>query len=264
MKGRAIDILARYRIIIFIVAAGAIIGAAWYAGRGGTIFDFHEYCPLSPVCIFFTMPQSGIVWPWGLFFFGTLLIAALFVRRAFCGWLCPVGLTQDLLYLPRRLKKAIPVRPATVGRRRASLTARIIVLLATLFVPFITGSMLFTEFCPMIRIGDVVYRTDFALGLITLGALLIFSLLMERFFCRFICPLGLLLGWTGHLGARLFPTLTITRACKAGGKCSRCGTACPMKIDLCSLQGGLDDPECILCLSCVKTCRNCYSVETGK
>ncbi len=259
MKGRTIDILARYRLIIFIAAAGAIIAAAWYAVRGGTIFNFHEYCPLSPVCVFFTIPQSGIVWPWGFFFFGVLLITALFLRRAFCGWLCPVGLAQDIIYLPRRLLKAIPAWPATVGRRRASLTARIIVLLATLFVPFITGSMFFPQFCPMIRIGDVLYRTDYAWGLMTLGAFLIFSLLMERFFCRFICLLGLLLGWTGRLGARLFPTFTITRACKAGDNCSKCGTACPMKIDLCSRQGGIDDSECILCLSCVKQCR-CYHV----
>jgi polyferredoxin len=109
-----------------------------------------------------------------------------------------------------------------------------------------------------------MYRTDLAAGLMTLGVMLIFSIVMERFFCRFICPLGLLLGWTGLFGAKLFPTLTITRACKAGGKCGRCGTACPMKIDLCLLQGGLDDRECILCLSCVKTCRNCYSVGAKK
>ncbi|HOW50767.1 MAG TPA: 4Fe-4S binding protein [bacterium] len=263
MKGRAIDILARYRIIIFTVAAGVLVAAAWHAVRGGTIFNFHEYCPLSPVCIFFAMPQSGLIWPWGLFFFGVLLITALFLRRAFCGWLCPVGLAQDLLYLPRRLLKAIPARPATAGRRRASFTARVIVLFGTLFIPFVTGSMFFASLCPMIRIGDVIYRTDLVAALLTLGLITILSIIMERFFCRFICPLGLLFGWTGIIGAKLFPTFTITRACKAGDKCGKCGGACPAKIDLCAVTDAINDSECILCLSCVRQCR-CYMLEIRK
>lgn|GEM_PF-880496 len=264
MKVRVIDILARYRLPIFAAFATLFVLAGDLVVHPDSIFSSHEFCPLSPVCIFFEIPRTGVVWPWGFFFFGILMVSALILRRAFCGWACPVGLTQDLLYLPRRLLKAIPLRPATAGRRRASFWARLIVLLATLFVPFITGSMFFTSLCPMIRIGDVIYRTDLAAAFLTLGLITILSIVMERFFCRFICPLGLLFGWTGIIGAKMFPTFTITRACKAGDKCSRCGTACPMKIDLCSLQGGLDDRECILCLSCVKTCRNCYSVETKR
>lgn len=263
MKGSVTDILARYRLIIFVAAAGAIIAAAWYAVRGGTIFNFHEYCPLSPVCVFFTMPQSGIVWPWGVFFFGTLLITALFVRRAFCGWLCPVGMAQDIVYLPRRLMNKAPTLPVPAGRRRASFWARIIVLLATLFIPFITGSMFFTNFCPMIRIGDALYRTDLAAGLATLGVLTVLSIVMERFFCRFVCPLGLILGWAGRSGAKLFPTLTVHKTCKAGDRCGKCVGACPMKIDLCAVNGAIDDAECLLCLSCVRQCR-CYTVGIRK
>ncbi len=261
MKGRVIDILARYRLVIFIAAAGVIIAAAWYAVRGGTIFNFHEYCPLSPVCVFFTMPQSGIVWPWGLFFFGTLLITALFVRRAFCGWLCPVGLVQDFVYLPRRLMQKMSALTATAGCRRAALVSRLLVLLAALFFPFFTGSMFFSQFCPMIRIGDVLYRTDYAWGLMTLGLLTLLSIIMERFFCRFVCPLGLILGWVGRSGAKLFPTITVHKTCKAADRCGKCAGVCPTKIDICAVDGAIDDAECMLCLSCVKQCR-CY--HTGE
>ncbi len=263
MKGTALGMLARHRLPISLAGAGLLTAAAWYAVREGTIFNFHEYCPLSPVCVLFTTPANGILWPWGAFFFGTLLISALFLRRLFCGWFCPVGLAQDLLYLPRRLMKKSPARPATAGQRIASLASRSIVLAATIFAPFLTGAMLFAQFCPMIRIGDVLYRSDLAGGILTLGTLVVGSLLIERFFCRFVCPLGLLLGWSGRIGAKVFPTLTVHKTCKAGDKCGKCGGACPMKIDLCAADGALDDAECILCLTCVTQCR-CYSINTQK
>lgn len=258
MKRTLLNMLTRHRLWIFLAGAVMLTAVARHAVRAGTIFNFHEYCPLSPVCVFFTMPASGIIWPWGLFFFGTLLLSALFLRRLFCGWLCPVGLAQDILYLPRRMSRAVPARPSITGRR-ISFATRIAILAATLLVPFVTGSMFFAQLCPIIRIGDTMYRTDLAGGLLTIGLFSVGSLLFERFFCRFVCPLGLILGWTGLLGAKLFPTLTITRACKAGGKCSRCGTTCPMKIDLCAADGAIDDVECILCLSCVKQCP-CYHI----
>ncbi len=254
--------LARHRLPISITGAGLLTAAAWHAVREGTIFNFHEYCPLSPVCIFFTMPANGILWPWGFFFFGTLLITALFLRRAFCGWLCPVGLAQDLLYLPRRMTAVVTAR--TLSRERpVSVATRVAVLAATLSIPFITGSMFFASLCPMIRIGDVLYRVDLMGGVLTLGVLVAGSLLIERFFCRFACPLGLLLGWSGRIGAKLFPTLTVHKTCKAGDKCGKCGGTCPMKIDLCAADGAIDDAECVLCLACVTRC-SCYSIGTRK
>ncbi len=258
MKRSLRDIAARYRFPIALGGAALIVALAWYAIREESIFSFHALCPLSPVCAFFTMPGHGVVWPWGAFFFGALVLSALFARRLFCGWLCPVGIVQEILHLPKRAAR-LPERPATPLRRRTALATRLIILAATLMVPFMTGTMFFASFCPMIRIGDVLYRTDFVGGLATLLIFVLLSLALERFFCRFICPLGLILGWAGRLGARLFPTLTVRRTCRAGDKCSRCGDACPTKIDLCAVSDTIDDPECILCLRCVKTCR-CYTV----
>lgn len=258
MKRTVLDLLARQRLWIALAGAGILTAVAWHTVRAGTIFNFHEYCPLSPVCVFFTMPASGILWPWGLFFFGTLLVTALFLRRSFCGWLCPVGIAQDILYLPRRLLRAASAR-VTTAQRRVSITARIAVFAAALFLPFVTGSMFFANLCPMIRIGDILYRVDLTGGLLTLGILTIGSIFIERFFCRFVCPLGLLLGWSGRIGAKLFPTLTVHKTCAAGEKCGRCDGACPMKVDLCAANGAIDDTECILCLSCVKQCP-CYHI----
>ncbi len=259
MKRSLRDIAARFRFPIAITGAALTVALAWYALRDESIFSFHALCPLSPICAFFTIPAHGVVWPWGVAFFGVLVVSALFVRRLFCGWLCPVGIVQDIIHLPKRAAR-LPERPATPLRRRTALAARIIILGATLAVPFATGTMFFTRFCPMVRIGDTLYRTDFTGGFATLLVLVLLSLAMERFFCRFVCPLGLILGWTGRLGTRLFPTLTVRRACRADGQCSRCSNVCPTKIDLCAAGDTINDAECILCLRCVKTCR-CYTVE---
>jgi len=259
MKKKMLDIFARYRLPVALLLAAALTAAAWYALRDGSIFSFHAFCPLSPVCAFFTMPEHGAVWPWGLFFFGVLLLSALFVRRLFCGWLCPAGIAQDILHLPRRIAGVASEKPATPAQRVVTTAARGILLATTLAVPFATGTRFFTRFCPMIRIGDVLYRTDLAGGLATLALFLLLSIAVERFFCRFICPLGLLLGWSGRLGSRFFPALTVRRACRADDTCSRCADACPTKIDLCATDGPVDDAECILCLRCVGTCR-CYTI----
>jgi len=258
MKRSLGDIAARYRLLFACCGAALVVAFSWYALRDDSVFSFHAFCPFSPACSFFTLPEHGIVWPWGLFFFGVLVVSALFVRRLFCGWLCPVGIAQDILHLPRR-RFTIPERPATPFRRRLATTLRLAVLALTLLLPFASGTMFFTRFCPMIRIGDVLYRTDFAGGLATLVLLVLFSAAIERFFCRFVCPLGLILGTVGRLGARFLPTLTVTRTCRAGDRCSRCADTCPTKIDLCRESARIDDAECLLCLRCVKTCR-CYTI----
>jgi len=260
MKRNVRNIFVRYWLPIAIFASALLVANGWFALRDDSVFSFHALCPFSPVCFFFTLPHHGVVWPWGFFFFGALLIAALFVRRLFCGWLCPIGVVQDILSLIRRFSPGTSERPASSLRRATSYATRLMVLAATFTVPFGTGVIFFTRFCPMIRIGDVVYRTDITGGLATLVLFGVLSIAMNRFFCRFICPLGLVLGWMGRLGARFLPTITVHRTCHAGEKCARCSAVCPMKIDLCAAGTQIDDTECILCLRCLKTCC-CYTLR---
>lgn len=77
----------------------------------------------------------------------------------------------------------------------------------------------------------------------------------RRFFCRYVCPYGLLLRFLGAI-----PFAKRRRVRLAGGTCAECGRcdrACPMGIDpMAEIRdhGVVKSPECINCLRCVAEC----------
>jgi NosR/NirI family nitrous oxide reductase transcriptional regulator len=75
-------------------------------------------------------------------------------------------------------------------------------------------------------------------------ALLAASLFIERFFCRYLCPLGAALAIPARL--RVFDWLKRYREC--GNPCQRCGNECP--VQAIEPDGRINPNECIQCLHC--------------
>ncbi|MDO9302875.1 MAG: 4Fe-4S binding protein, partial [Anaerolineales bacterium] len=106
------------------------------------------------------------------------------------------------------------------------------------------------EFCPL--------RAVFGLKLTPLlwAVLVIFlvtSILIERFWCKYLCPLGALLA----IFNKISPVQLVSSAnCN---QCGRCDIECSMGIKDVPLN--LDDPECIRCLECMDTCARDGSLE---
>src|SRR5690606_30183605 len=86
----------------------------------------------------------------------------------------------------------------------------------------------------------------FALALVAAG------LFVERFFCRYLCPLGAALAIPGRM--RMFDWLKRYREC--GNPCMRCFNECP--VEAIHPEGHINPNECISCLHCQVLYRHDY------
>jgi len=191
-----------------------------------------------------------------------VLGVALVAGRAFCGWLCPLGVMQDMFAgWARRLsgggkhirgKKSKASFPLTLppAADKTLRYAKYLVLAAILVASLYTVYPPLHEFCPM--------RAVFSLKLTPLlwGVLIIFiggSLLIERVWCKYFCPLGAALA----IFNKISPVrLVSTSKCN---NCGRCDIECSMGIA--DVPNNLTNTECIRCLECLNTCARDGALE---
>jgi len=181
------------------------------------------------------------------------LIAGVIVAGgAFCGWICPFGAFQDLLDWIR-LKLHLPQIRIPARLDRILTYGRYLTLAGILYATIATVRLWFADIDP--------YRTIFSLGwlfefnwaeqwlayVVALG-IVVGALLIPRFWCRYLCPLGGVISILGN-----FSLLRIRRE-KTGCKgCAVCNTPCPVRIDVANASPAVS-ADCIGCLACVEAC----------
>lgn len=182
---------------------------------------------------------------------GTLL-SALVLRRAFCGWICPLGAMQELFAgIGRRLnlRRSLLHNPVDgIGR-----VAKYIVLVLVIALTWLTGELVFRPFDPWaayahVTAGIAELRDEFLVGSVLLAVTVVGSVVLERSWCRYLCPLGGLLGAVSRAGAT-----RVVRTEDSCIHCGRCDKACPVDI---SVQGVVEvrNAECLTCGECVACC----------
>ena len=179
----------------------------------------------------------------------TMVIIIPFLIGAFnCGWTCPLGIAQDILHR-RRLDIDVPYRLHNILR-----VLRYV--FGALFISglFVLPAAIMFSFSNANR-GEVV----FGLALYLAIASLVVSIFINRFFCRYICPLGAIKGVKG-----LLRPITINRDVKKCDKCRICDRECPMKIVV-SRTVSSWSPNCINCYECIEKCpRGALSIGARK
>ena len=192
---------------------------------------------------------------------GFLMIVGAFFGRFVCGWLCPFGLVQDLLYkIPffRKLRK-LPGDKFLKWLKYVILAVFVILLPLFAVDAFGQGSPWFCEYiCPSGTLGAGIPLVVLNEGLrsvigwlyawkVAILAVLIFlSILVYRPFCRYLCPLGAIYG--------LFNPISLYRYKIDSEKCTKCGAcqkAC--KLDIKTFENP-NSTECIRCGDCIKSC----------
>lgn len=210
-------------------------------------------CPLGSLQGAFPAGHSAIYYVGGI-----LLLYGVLFGRLICGWLCPFGLIQELLYKVKtpKLKKS-PVTQLFSCAKYVILV--FFVFLVPIFYAFRNVPLpAFCKFiCPagtleggLVLLSNAANKSYLSLlgGLFTWKALLTVSILLGcvfifRLFCRFVCPLGAIYGLFNKLS--FFGIQTDTHKCI---DCDRCAAKCLLDVK----RPG--DRECISCGECVEVC----------
>jgi len=209
---------------------------------------------------------------------GIFLIIFLFLNKAWCGFVCPLGTLQDwitrlrkklgfsflrydelsfkrlksikyiilflLILIPLAIKNSffgLPLLPEGMGTPLCQVCPGRIIL------PLFTGdtSQIFVDFT------DTTTIIMSSLGLMVSALFLVGSFVKKRFFC-FFCPMSALQYFFSKIG--------ILRMVKDGDKCTRCGNCsrvCDIGITEIAddvLSKNIVKDDCMMCFKCVEAC----------
>ena len=165
-------------------------------------------------------------------------------RGAFCGWLCPFGSLQELL---NRIAKKIGIKQVNVPHGVHSRMAAIKYVIFVVLFGFSMYELSLAE-----QLAEVEpFKTAIILKFIRTWPFVLFAVLLllaglfiERFYCRYLCPLGAALAIPAKM--RIFDWLRRYKTC--GNPCQRCGNECP--VQAIHPEGDINPNECIQCLHC--------------
>lgn len=192
------------------------------------------------------------------FAIGMILLFAVLLGRLLCGWVCPFGFLQDLLY-------KIPGPKIQLPKQLGWIKYAVLILMVFL-IPYFWGPETRASFCRIcpasffqvsmpnllsggfaVLSGSTVIKGTVALG--TLGM----AVVSRRSFCRILCPIGAMMALFNHVS---FWKVTIPQdACKS---CQKCDQACPTEVfPSLRIKNGIPanrSADCIVCHDCQKIC----------
>ena len=180
-----------------------------------------------------------------LFFIGLTIVG----NKLACGWACPFGALQELLYslpiLKRTKRRKVPFLASNLVR------GTLFVLMLLLLFGIVGGKKGFVIYHFMNPFN--LFNLDFeALPiLITTVVALVLALAIYRPFCQFVCPFGLI-SW-------LAERLSLMRVRINRDLCTDCGAcvrACPSGAAKNKVKGGLFGADCYSCARCLNVCPN--------
>ncbi len=205
-----------------------------------------------------------------LYVTGLLVLFGTFLGRFVCGFLCPFGLIQDLIYKIPFVKKIRRLPGEKALRYLRFVFLAVFVLLLPAFIADFTGlgQPWFCKWiCPvgtleggiplvllnsaMREAAGFIFRFKLIILLITLFS----AVIIYRPFCRYVCPLGAIYG--------IFNKISFYRFTIDSTKCTGCG-ACQKtcKLDIPVWQNP-NSADCIRCGDCKTACPN-QAIVTGK
>lgn len=188
---------------------------------------------------------------------GLLLAFGILFGRAVCGWLCPFGLLQELIYKIPTPK--LKLKKVFLYLKYVVLVVFVIALPVAATDYMGMGKPAFCQYLcpagtleggiPLLLSHQALRQTIgglFTLKMAILLVTLIGCVLIYRFFCKTLCPLGAIYG--------LFHKISIYKLRVDEHKCVHCGKCsqiCKMEVDPVKSP---DSPECIRCGECAKAC----------
>ena len=165
-------------------------------------------------------------------------------RGAYCGWLCPFGALQELTNRVAKLCR-IPQIEVPWGLHERLWPVKYIIFLGLFGLSLYSLDVAehYAEVEPFKTAIILKFQRAWPFVLFAV-ALLAAGLFIERFYCRYLCPLGAALAIPARL--RMFDWLKRYREC--GNPCNRCAKEC--MVQAIHPEGNINPNECLNCLHC--------------
>ncbi len=214
------------------------------------------FLPISALISLKYWLQTGIIndiHPAGLFIFVAILAIGLLLKKAFCSWLCPVGtLSESLWMLGKKLFGKDLNAPRWLDYPLRSLKYLLAFFFAYSIMQMDVPTLKMFIESPYNKMADVkmwLFFSNFtSFALWTIIVLMILSVFIKNFWCRYLCPYGALLGALSWLSP-----FKVTRNKSTCIDCELCTKACPSNIKVHKV-GKVWSDECMSCLACVQVC----------
>ncbi len=215
------------------------------------------FLPISSLISFKYWLATGIfnpIHPSGLIILLVILSTAILLKRGFCSWVCPFGLLTEYLNKLHRLifRKDIRVPRWLDYPLRSLKYLLLFFFIWAIIIKMNVSDLDYFIYSPYNMVADIKmlhFFTDIsAFAFWVLTALLVLSILIRNFWCRYLCPYGALLG-----GLSFISIFKIHRNENTCTQCQQCTRTCPVDIKVHKATGVISD-ECHGCLKCVAVC----------
>jgi polyferredoxin len=233
--------------LLFILTGMVVYLALGYGSR-----SFEAYCPFGGAESLWGLIKAGeyscALGPLNLSLLMAVVGLTVVSKKSFCGWACPIGFASELLGRVGGKALGEALRP---GPRldRALRLLRYPVLVIFLYLTYKSGELILRGYDPFYLIfSGFGHGSAGAVSYYVLGALIIGSLLIPMFFCRYLCPLGAVLDPFSRVGL-----IQINRDAQHCTDCGECQVACPHAIPVQTLAR-VKSRDCTNCLECFEAC----------
>lgn len=254
----------RWSLLALFLVIITIEGYLHQIKGGGEAASIHALCPYGGLESLYSVIGSGtfiqkIFSGTMILLVITILLAILF-RRSFCGLICPFGALQEFFGLIGK----------KIFRKRFEIPKKLdyylryvkyLVLLVTIYYAWKTAGLWMSPYDPWAAYGHLSEGISSLIGENLVGFILLIitvlgSIIYDRFFCKYLCPMGAVYG----IISKVSPHKIVRNEDKCIN-CSLCTKNCPMNIDVAKTTK-VTSAECINCQLCVLSCPKEGCLET--